>query len=134
MKTISSDLRSLLRTMSPVRNPGVYAFSAIPSDSTIEMGSVVASIREREGLSIILPEADATRLGLPILFRSAWLTLEVQSDLGAVGFAAAFSAALGQAGISCNIVAGAQHDHVFVPYEQADAAMAALVQLQQASA
>jgi uncharacterized protein len=132
--TAVSDLICLLRTMSPVRNPGVYVFASLPTSSPVDVQSVVAYIREPEGASVVLAESDAIRLGLPILFRSAWLTLTVHSDLEAVGLTAAFSAALGQAGISCNVVAGAHHDHIFVPYEQADAAMAALVQLQQASA
>jgi hypothetical protein len=50
-----------------------------------------------------------------------------------VGLTAAFAHALGQAGISCNVVAGAYHDHIFVPYEQAERAMEALIGLQRAS-
>jgi uncharacterized protein len=52
------------------------------------------------------------------------------SDLQAVGLTAAFATALGRAGISCNVVAGAQHDHLFVPVEQAGRAMAELQGLQ----
>ena len=132
--TAISDLNCLLRTISPVRNPGAFVFASLPIGSPIDMRSVVAYIREPEGTSVVLPESDAIRLGLPILFRSAWLTLTVHSDLEAVGLTAAFSTALGQAGISCNVVAGTHHDHIFVPYEEADAAIAALVQLQRASA
>ncbi len=54
---------------------------------------------------------------MPILFRSAWITLTVHSDLQAVGLTAAFAAALAQADIPCNVVAGAYHDHLFVPVE-----------------
>jgi len=64
--------------------------------------------------------------GLEVLFRAAWITLEVHSDLQAIGFTAAFATALGQAGISCNVMAGACHDHVFVPVEAAQAALAVL--------
>jgi hypothetical protein len=68
-----------------------------------------------------------------VLFRAAWITLMVHSDLEAVGLTAAFAHALGQAGISCNVVAGAYHDHIFVPFEQALPAMDALIELQRAS-
>ncbi|HSU96861.1 MAG TPA: ACT domain-containing protein [Gemmatimonadaceae bacterium] len=131
MKTAIADLSDLLRRMSPVHNPGVFVFATLPAGSPIEMQAVVACVRESEGTSVVLAEADAIRLGLPVLFRSAWLTLTVHSDLNAIGLTAAVSIALAQAGISCNVVAGAHHDHIFVPHDQADAAMAALIQLQQ---
>jgi uncharacterized protein len=63
---------------------------------------------------------------LPVAFTAAWITLNVHSDLAAVGLTAAFSGALGQAGISCNVVAGVHHDHLFVPIDQAQRAMEAL--------
>ena len=55
----------------------------------------------------------------------------MHSDLAAVGLTAAFSQALAQAGIGCNVVAGAVHDHIFVPVAQANDAMAVLQALQQ---
>lgn len=124
----------LLRTMTPVLNPGVYVFASLPPGSPIDMQPVVACVREAEGISVVLAEPDAIRLGLPILFRSAWLTLTVHSDLADVGFTAAFSTALGQAGISCNVIAGVHHDHIFVPFERRDDALQALARLQLASA
>lgn len=57
-------------------------------------------------------------------------TLSVNSDLEAIGLTAASSAALGKAGISCNVVAGVNHDHIFVPIEQAGLAMQVLRALQ----
>jgi uncharacterized protein len=56
--------------------------------------------------------------------------LTVNSALEAVGLTAAFATALGNSGISCNVVAGACHDHIFVPLELADAAMHVLHLLQ----
>ena len=94
----------------------------------------MASIREPEGLSAILPEQIALDLGLPVAFTAAWITLTVHSDLAAVGLTAAFSQALGQAGISCNVVAGVHHDHLFVPVGQAQQAMDALHALSRSTA
>jgi hypothetical protein len=54
----------------------------------------------------------------------------VNSALNAVGLTAAFATALSQSGISCNVVAGAYHDHIFVPLESAQGAMRVLHQLQ----
>jgi hypothetical protein len=59
--------------------------------------------------------------------------LNVQSDLAAVGLTAAFASALGEAGISCNVVAGLNHDHLFVPAHQAQSALKVLRLLQQKS-
>lgn len=129
----TKDLQQLLRTLSPVRNPGVYVFASLLPGLAIDMTPVVASIREPEGLSVVLAESDALRLGLPITFRADWLTLSVHSDLEALGLTAAVSAAMAEAGIACNVVAGACHDHLFVPHGQADAAMATLERLQRAA-
>lgn len=125
MQTIS-DLKQLLTQMQPELYPGRYAFVVLEPGFDLNRTDVVAFVREPEGLSAILPEQVALGLGLPVVFTAAWITLTVHSDLSAVGLTAAFSQALGQAGISCNIVAGVYHDHLFVPVEQAQAALDAL--------
>lgn len=121
-----TDLEQLLARMQPVLNPGRYAFVAVPDDVPSDPRRIIASVREPEGLSAILPEQDALDLGLPVAFTAAWITLRVHSDLAAVGLTAAFAAALAHAGIGCNVVAGVRHDHLFVPFDQAQQAMDAL--------
>jgi hypothetical protein len=90
----------------------------------------VVTVREQEGITVVVNEAVAQTAQLQVLFRAAWITLNVHSDLQAVGLTAAFASALGQANISCNVIAGAFHDHIFVPVESADDAMATLLALQ----
>lgn len=126
-----SDLAELLRTMQPFLNPGVYVYAMAPADASIDTAHVVASIREPAGLSLIVEESLAAEMGLHPALRCAWITLRVQSDLQATGFTAAFSTALGRAGVACNVVAGLAHDHIFVPVEQAERAMRTLTALQQ---
>lgn len=128
------DLDRLLAYMRPSLQPGRYAFTTVPPGYAIDPARIVASIREPEGLSVVLAEDDALALGLPIAFTAAWITLEVHSDLAAVGLTAAFSQALAQAAIGCNVVAGTIHDHIFVPVAQANDAMAVLQALQQRAA
>jgi hypothetical protein len=82
---------------------------------------------------VVIAESEATSRGIPILFRAAWITLTAHSDLRAIGLTAAFSAALSKAGISCNVIAGAHHDHIFVPETQAAEAIAVLKELQRTS-
>ena len=127
----NSNLTTLLRSMEPVLHEGVYAYCTVPHDSETSAFAPVVTVREPEGLTLVLHEEQAITAGLPVLFRAAWISLTVHSDLEAVGLTAAFSSTLGQAGISCNVVAGAFHDHVFVPVDQAQQAMAVLRTLQQ---
>jgi hypothetical protein len=126
-----SDLPALLRALQPVLHPGVYIFTTVHSLAELDPAGVIASIQEDEGVSVILPEADAARHGLAGEFRCAWITLAVNSDLAAVGLTAAFTKALAAAGIGCNVVAGRRHDHLFVPVEQAGQAMGVLQALAQ---
>lgn len=130
MQTIRH-LTQLLRDLKPVLNAGRYSFVTLPVGHALNLDSVVASIREPEGLSVVLPEQVARDYGLSATFVAAWITLTVNSDLAAVGLTAAVASALASKGISCNVVAGNHHDHLFVPYGQADAAIDALIELQQ---
>lgn len=129
MQTIS-DLQTLLSNMQPTLDPGRWAFVSLPPGHNVDLTAVVASIREPEGLSVIISEQKAHELGLSIACVVAWITLTVNSDLAAVGLTAAFSRALSENGISCNVVAGVHHDHLFVPVEQAGQAMETLRTLQ----
>lgn len=129
-----SDLSQLLAGMEPSLREGVWVFGILPAGVPLDAEGIVASIREAEGMSVVMEEAAALRAGVLPVFRAAWITLTVHSDLEAVGLTAAFSAALGEAGISCNVVAGTHHDHLFVPVEKAADAMAALRRLQAANA
>ena len=62
----------------------------------------------------------------------ARISLTVQSDLAAVGLTAAFARALAAEGISCNVIAGVHHDHLLVPWDRRDDAMATLRRLSDA--
>lgn len=121
-----SHLPQLLSSMKAVLEDGVYAYVCLPHGADIHQLPYLATFREHEGITLILPEAVAREHGFEVLFRCAWIHLSVHSDLEAVGFTAAFSSALGEQGISCNVVAAAYHDHVFVPYEKAQQALACL--------
>jgi hypothetical protein len=133
MRSPVSDLAAILRTLEPVLNDGVYAYVLLPPNSQLPSIGAVGMFRESEGVTLIAPESQVLAAGLPVLFRAAWITLEVHSALRAVGLTAAFSGALGEAGISCNVVAAACHDHIFVPVESAASAMSCLRALQQVS-
>jgi len=125
-----SDLDELIRSMNPRLNDGVFVFVSVPPEADTAGLRPIATFLEDEGISMIVEESQIEGTKFDVLFRSAWITLSVNSDLNAVGLTAAVANALADREISCNIVAAAHHDHLFVPIGAAKEAMAALVDLQ----
>lgn len=125
-----SELRQLLRHLNAVLHDGVFCFVVLPPDVNPAFLSPIATFVEQEGVSLIVEEATARAHRLTPLFRAAWITLSVNSDLHAVGLTAAVSGALAATGISCNVVAAAHHDHLFIAIADADRAMGVLAALQ----
>ena len=125
-----TDLNALLRGMRPELLPGEWFFGSVRPGSAVD---AAATVREPEGLSVLVDRAEAERLGLDVSSAFRWITLRVHSSLEAVGLTAAVSRVLTEHGISCNVVAGAYHDHLLVPAARADDAMAALAQLSRTS-
>lgn len=125
-----SALTALLGSMKPMLHAGVYAFCVVSHDAELTVLSPVVTVLEDEGMTVVVTEERARNAGLTVLFRAARITLTVHSDLYAVGLTAAVSSALAQAGISCNVAAGAFHDHLFVPVESAQHALDVLQALQ----
>ncbi len=122
-----TDLNTLIASMRPRLDPQVYVWSCV--DQVPGGVTPVATVQEVEGLTVVCTQADADAAGLDATFPCARITLEVHSALEAVGLTAAFASALGEAGISANVVAGFHHDHIFVPLDRADDALAALERL-----
>jgi len=122
-----TELKQLLGAMSPQLMPGVFVFATLPPDTPRPGGiNPIMSFREREGETLILSEDEARAAGLPAIFQSRMITLNVHSSLEAVGFLAAIAARLAAAGMGVNPVAGYFHDHLFVPANRATDAMAIL--------
>lgn len=112
------DLARLLTQMNPELAPEAYVFAEVP-DRVIPHGSrPFATIHEAEGLTLVLEQHQADTAGLSYDYVAARITVQVHSDLAAVGLTAAFSGALAAAGISCNVIAGYFHDHLFMPQHQ----------------
>lgn len=121
------DLATMLATLSASVRDGRYVFvSRATADARLQVVAD-ASVREAEGITYVVREdlAGGTPDDAPA-FRAAWLTLDVQSALDAVGLTAAVAGALADAGIACNVIAGLHHDHLLVDAERRDDALAAL--------
>ena len=118
-----SDLKVLLKTLSPKHNIGEYVFCVVNDLVQVNPNDIIMFFREREGNTIIIKKKLADSLKLPYSFISSWITLTVHSSLTAVGLTATFSKALSEKGISCNVVAALYHDHIFVDKKYTEVAM-----------
>lgn len=128
-----TDLRRLLTDMRPERNPGCYVFTTVAGGIPPGVTPAV-TVTEPEGLTLVLRQEDAEAAGLRYDYVAGWLVLRVHSALDAVGLTAAVARELAGAGMSCNVVAGFHHDHLFVPYEATDRALELLEGLSRRSA
>lgn len=117
-----------VRDLEPRLHDGVHVFASVPPGTDVD-APVVASVEEVEGRTVVLREEDARRLGLAASYPSAWITLGAATALSDVGILAAVTTALARESISVNPFAGLHHDHLFVPFEQADATLRVLKEL-----
>lgn len=115
--------------MTPVLNKGEYVFVSVQDISQIEREKTICEFREKEGTTVVLSKSYADELKLTYDFVASWITLEIHSSLEAVGLTAAFSAELAKNNISCNVVAGFYHDHIFVPVKDSEKAIRVLTRL-----
>lgn len=120
-----TDLDVLLRTLHPMLRDEEYVYATVDSRTAAGL-DCAATVVEDEGVTVVLRRDTADDAGLAYDFVAGWITLSVESSLEAVGLTAAFATALGEAGISCNVLAGFHHDHILVPTEQRERALSVL--------
>ena len=108
-----TDLGRLLAGLTPMLDPIEYGFEA--GVGTALADDAFALIREEEGLTVIRPGTGWARI-----------TLGIHSGLAAIGLTARVAEALTAHGISAHIVAACHHDHVFVPWDRREEALAVL--------
>ncbi|MFJ3583114.1 ACT domain-containing protein [Streptomyces sp. NPDC090127] len=119
------DLTRLVAGMRPESNPGRYVFTTV--DGPAPAGVVpVVTVAEREGLTLVVRQEEADAAGLAYDYVAGWITLRVHSALDAVGLTAVVATGLAEAGLSCNVVAGFHHDHLFVEHARTDEALTVL--------
>ena len=109
------DLTRLINRLKPRLAARRFAFDE--SDEDRLHPDSFALIREEEAITVIRESATG-----------GWarITLEVHSSLEAVGLTAVVARCLADAGISANVIAALHHDHIFVPWERRDDAIAVL--------
>lgn len=126
-----TDLEAMLSHLTVTVRPG--RFTVAQADGPVAPGDgVEVVLREEEGTTVVATVEAAAREGWEVGFEAAWLTLDVHSALEAVGLTAAVATALAAESIPCNVLAGYLHDHLLVPVERVDDALAALDRLRHA--
>lgn len=127
---ISKNLTDLIKNMSPRLSPGIFVFCTVSARclATLKLSPILV-FREKEGVTIVIFQRDADKSGLKYTGKWALITLNVYSDLQAVGFLAVMTGALADAKISVNAVSAFYHDHLFVPFNKAPKALSVLKNL-----
>ena len=126
-----TDLDRLVAGMAPCLQPGEFVFLTFAEAVYGDHAELepVASYREEEGLTLVVPRARAQAAGFGDDSPLRAISLGIHSGLEAVGLTAVIATALTEHGISANVIAGYFHDHVYVPSNRAEQALAVLRKL-----
>ncbi|MFB7040471.1 MULTISPECIES: ACT domain-containing protein [unclassified Streptomyces] len=126
------DLTRLLAGLRPELDPGRYVFTTVDGPAPAGLAPVV-TVAEPEGLTLVVRQEEADAASLAYDYVAGRITLRVHSALDAVGLTAAVARELADAGMSCNVVAGFHHDHLFVEHARAEEALDVLNRLAERS-
>lgn len=125
------NLDVLIASMQPMLQPETYVFLTLPGRRFPPDLTPVMTFQETEGTTLILDLDVAARHGIVGDSPSRMITLSVHSSLDAIGFLARVTVRLADEGISVNAVSAYFHDHLFVPEQRAEDAVAALLAMAQ---
>ena len=132
-----TNLSGLLIDMDPQLEHNKYYFGVIDQSALFVLAQYMQYItgvfQEDEGITIIFVEALKSiveqRTKKPLVGPFAKITLNVNSDLLAVGFLAKITKELAKEEISVNAVSAYYHDHLFVEESKREKVMGILTKI-----
>ena len=130
-----TELSKLLANLAPSLHPDEFVFLTLPEGAYGDATELkpIASYREPEGLTLVVSQQHAVDAGIRFEGTFRVITLQVHSDLHAVGLTAVVAESLRRVGISANFIAAFHHDHVFVPASRGEDALDTLLELSRSS-
>jgi len=136
MPEVARTAVDMIAGMTPVVQAGDFVFVTTNDPALVAslLPQAMAMVREREGMSLLVPVAVARDAGLDATQPMRCITLNVHSSLDGVGLTAAVATALADGAIACNMIAAYHHDHVCVPSAACDRALDILTALQDRAA
>lgn len=134
----NSELAGLLKGLQPTPSEGKYCIGTFDEAQLMGIANylphIIGIFRESEGITVIFSEEAASALEIYTDKKMegpfALIALKASSSLFSIGLLAKVTDALAKEGIACNAFSAYHHDHLLVPYEKKDAALAALLKLQ----
>ncbi len=118
------NLKVLINSMSPELKKEKFCFVSL-SRVKFKLLNIEPTLffNEKEGITIIITKDVADKLKLNYSSTWAQITLNINSDLNAIGFLSIISNELAKMKIPLNVVSAYYHDHLFVPFEKSKDAL-----------
>jgi len=138
---MADELKQLLRSLSPSLPDGKYCIGTFDEAQMMGLANylqyIICIFREKEGLTAVFEEKAREQLSIYTEKKFegpfALITLQANSPLLSVGLLAKVTGALAAEGIACNAFSAFHHDHLLVPFELREKALAALKKLQKSA-
>lgn len=124
--TEEAALELLVRSMKPVLQPGAYVLCSLSEPVELNAMELIGSFQEPEGLSAIVSQQGADRLGLTYSSVAAWIMVQADSSLPVQFLPVLVGWVMNDKRISHRVIPALHHVHLFVALADVAQAVASL--------